>query len=167
MRRLRMELELDLEHALALAYGQAKGFAAPEVEAALSRAHELCLRTGKTAKLGPVVSELARFHWFCGDLSAAKALISQLLDNPDTTSDDEQLMVTHGLMGALLGETGERFQLEVHLADPPIVSAPLKGSSPPRSGLGSMALASAGFFTLSTWPTWGMWTRHWLLLETR
>jgi len=43
-------------------------------------------------------------------------LVSQLLENPDTTSDDEQLMMTHGLMGCLLEQTGERSESEVHLA---------------------------------------------------
>jgi class 3 adenylate cyclase/tetratricopeptide (TPR) repeat protein len=112
----RMELELDLQDALGRACAAAKGFAPPEVEAAFSRAHELCLRTGETAKLGPVVWGLALTHWFRGNLSVAKALLSPLLENADTTSDDEQLMVTQGLMGSLLVVMGERSEAEVHFA---------------------------------------------------
>ena len=112
----RIELELDLQNALGHACAAAKGYAAPEVEAALSRAHELCLRTGKTAELGPAVLGLAVFHWNRGNPSVGKALISQLLENADTPSDDEQLMVMHGLLGCLLEQMGERSEAEVHFA---------------------------------------------------
>lgn len=111
----RTELELDLQCALGRAYGAAKGYSAPEVEAAYSRAHELCLSTGKTAELVRVVRGLATFHWYRGKLSAAKALVSQLLENADTASDDE-LFMTHGLMGCLLSQTGERSEAEVQFA---------------------------------------------------
>jgi tetratricopeptide (TPR) repeat protein len=112
----RMELELDLQCRLVLAYGAAKGYAAPEVEAALSRARELCLRTGKTAELPQVVRGLASFHWWRGNPSVGKALVSQLLQDAGTALDDDELMVTHGQMGRLLSELSERSESEVHLA---------------------------------------------------
>jgi class 3 adenylate cyclase/tetratricopeptide (TPR) repeat protein len=112
----RMELELDLQFALGLACAAATGYSAPEVESAFFRAHELCLRTSKTAELGPVVRGLAMFHWMRGNLSAAKALVLQLLETADTASDDELLMVMHGLLGSLLEQMGQRSESEVHFA---------------------------------------------------
>jgi class 3 adenylate cyclase/tetratricopeptide (TPR) repeat protein len=111
----RTELELHLQYALGLAYRAARGFAAPEVEAAFARAHELCLRTGKTAELAPVVRGLAASLWMRGNVSAGKALVLQLLENADTASNDE-LAASHGLMGCLLSELGERSESEAHLA---------------------------------------------------
>ena len=113
---VRMELELDLQYALGLACRAAKGWMAPEVEGAFSRAHELCLRTGKTAELPQVVRGIANVHWARGNPSAGKILISQLLESGDIESDDDQLMVTHGLMGCLLEQLGERSEAEVHFA---------------------------------------------------
>jgi class 3 adenylate cyclase/tetratricopeptide (TPR) repeat protein len=110
----RMELELGLQCALGLACGAAKGYAAPEVGAAFSHAHELCLRTGKRAELGPVVRGLAWFYRICGNLSAAKALVLQLLENADAASDDELLMVMHGLLGSLLENMNERSEAKMH-----------------------------------------------------
>ena len=111
----RMELEFDLQYALGLACTAAKGSAAPEVEAAFSRAHKLCLRIGKTAELGPVVRGLARSHWTRGDLLTAKALILELLQHAGTTSDDELSMVMHGQLGCLLCQLGELSESEAHL----------------------------------------------------
>src|SRR5215475_4812024 len=111
----RMEHELELQCAMGNAYTAAKGSAAPEVEAAYSRAHKLCLKTGKTAELGPVVRGLANFHWVRGNLLAAKTLVLELLQNRDTASDDELLMVMHGLLGCVLSRLGELSESEAHL----------------------------------------------------
>jgi tetratricopeptide (TPR) repeat protein len=111
----RMELELDLQSALGRAYAAVKGNAAPEVGSAFSRAHELYLKTGKTAELEPVVKGLASFHSTRGNPSAGKALVSQLLEDPGTTSDYELLWM-HGHMGFLLEALGERSEAEVHFA---------------------------------------------------
>jgi len=129
----RMELELDLQYALGLAYRAGRGYAVPEVGVAFSRAHELCLRTGKTAELGPVVRGLATFYWGRGNLSAAKTLVSQLLENADTASDDELLM-THGLVGSLLSNLGERSEAEVHFAIADRLCTPQRVSAALRSG---------------------------------
>jgi tetratricopeptide (TPR) repeat protein len=59
---------------------------------------------------------LAWVHAFRGNPSAAKALVSQLLENADTALDDEQLMVMHGLLGILLEQLGERSEAEEHFA---------------------------------------------------
>ena len=112
----RMELELELQYTLGLACRAAKGWMAPEVEAAFSRAHELCLTTGKTAELPQVVRGIANVHWSRGNPAAGKILISQLLESADIASDDDQLMVTHGLMGCLLEQLGERSEAELHFA---------------------------------------------------
>jgi class 3 adenylate cyclase/tetratricopeptide (TPR) repeat protein len=110
----RMELEFELQYALGLTCAAAKGYAAPEVEAAFSRAHALCPRIARTAALTPAVRGLWRFHWVRGNLLAAKALVLQLLQDADTTSDDELSMVTHGMLGGLLCYLGELSESKAH-----------------------------------------------------
>jgi class 3 adenylate cyclase len=111
----RMELEIDLQYALGLACNAVKGQTAPEVEAAFSRAHTLCLRIGNTAALGPVVRGLLHFHWVRGNLLTAKALALQLLQDADLASDHELSMVMHGLLGCLLFHLGEQSESEAQL----------------------------------------------------
>jgi len=113
---LRMELELDLQNALGLAFSAVKSYAAPEVEAAYSRARELGLRTGKRGELARAVRGLAWVHTTRGNPSVGKALFAQLLKQTDTDTDDELSMVTHSYMGMLLEQLGERSEAEVHFA---------------------------------------------------
>ena len=162
----RMELEFELQYALGLTCAAAKGYAAPEVEAAFSRAHALCPRIARTAALTPAVRGLWRFHWVRGNLLAAKALVLQLLQDADTTSDDELSMVTHGMLGGLLCYLGELSKSK-RILRLRIVSAPRKDTSPPRSHSGRMSPAVRGLTTHSPWLTSGMWTLRWPLLETR
>jgi hypothetical protein len=110
-----MELESDFQCELGLAWAAAKGYSAPEVEVAFSQAHELCLRTGKTAELGRVVGGLASFHWVRGNLSAAKALVLEFLQNRDAASDYELSMMMHGMLGCILSDLGELSESEAHL----------------------------------------------------
>ena len=111
----RMELEIDLQYALGLAYNAVRGQTVPEVEAAFSRAHTLCLSIGNTAKLAPVARGYLHFHWARGNLLTAKVLAQQLLQDADLAADNELSMVIHGLLGCLLFHTGEQSESEAHL----------------------------------------------------
>ena len=56
-----------------------KGFAAPEVEQAYTRARELCQQVGETPQLFPVLFGLWAFYLGRGELQTARELAEQLL----------------------------------------------------------------------------------------
>jgi class 3 adenylate cyclase/tetratricopeptide (TPR) repeat protein len=112
----RMKLEAELQSALAVTLIAVKHYSAPEVEAAFSRAYELCLRTGNTTELGPVGRGLIHVRRMRGDLAAAKAMCLELLERPSTASDHELSMILHGTLGIVLHQLCELSGSEAHFA---------------------------------------------------
>ena len=55
--------ELNLQITAGLAYMALKGYAAPEVARAYTRALELCRQLGETPQLFPVLIGLSRFYY--------------------------------------------------------------------------------------------------------
>ena len=94
----RMRLEVDLQTALGFTLIIAKGYAAPEVEAAFSRAYELCQTIGDTSLAIPVLRGLTTFHWVSGNLPIAKRFGLQLAEIAERTSDAELSSVLHGML---------------------------------------------------------------------
>ena len=64
-----------------------KGYAAPEVEQAYTRARELCQQVGETPQLFPVLFGLAAFHLVRGELQTARELSEQLLRLAQSVQD--------------------------------------------------------------------------------
>jgi class 3 adenylate cyclase/tetratricopeptide (TPR) repeat protein len=108
----RMRLEVDLQAALGFTLVVAKGYAAPEVEAAFSRAYELNQTIGETLLAIPVLRGLTTFHWVRGNLPIAKRFGLQLAKIAERTSDDELSSVLHGMLGGILYYMGEIAQSE-------------------------------------------------------
>jgi predicted ATPase len=77
--KVRAELELALQAALALALSGSKGFAMPEVEHAYVRARALCDQIGSTPQLFPVLYGLVLFHWVRGNLETARRNAEEML----------------------------------------------------------------------------------------
>jgi len=75
----RVQHELDVHIALGIPLVLTKGYAAPEVEATYTRAHELCQQLGDTPQLFPVLVGLRRFYFLRGVLQTAHDLDQQLL----------------------------------------------------------------------------------------
>jgi class 3 adenylate cyclase/predicted ATPase len=71
--------ELALQIALGMPLAATRGFAAPEVAHAYTRAHALCRQVGETPQLFPVLAGLWRFYLVRGELRTARELGEQLL----------------------------------------------------------------------------------------
>ena len=82
----RAQQELMLQIALGASLQATKGFAAPEVEQAYTRARELCQQMGETPQLFPVLWDWAVLYCVRGEYKTARELAEQLLSaGPDTS----------------------------------------------------------------------------------
>src|SRR5262249_43283383 len=113
---------------LLLAIGAAviagRGSVSPEVEAAYSRARELCERLGDPPEFFPVLWGLWLMHLLRGELRRAYELAEQLLPRAQSARDPALLMYAHLALGNTLLFMGqllsarERIELAISLYDP-------------------------------------------------
>jgi class 3 adenylate cyclase/predicted ATPase len=112
--RARQELTLYL--ALGAPLQVTKGYAAPEVAQAYTRAQALCQQIGATSQLFPALWGLRRFYSVRAEHKAARDLAEQLLDLAQNAHDVLLRLEGHHALGAglfYLGElTSAREQLE-------------------------------------------------------
>ena len=102
---------LQRELLLQLALGQAliplKGWAAPEVERAFARSHELCERLGDPAGLFTALFGLFTVFYLRGDLRRADELAEQLMRRAQSADDPALLLVAHLALGNTSFHMGE------------------------------------------------------------
>jgi len=110
-----IQRELTLQVTLGVSLMAAKGWAAPEVERAYSRARELCQQAGETPQLFPVLWGLWAFYVVRGKLQAARELAEQCLHLAQRVQDSTLLVGAHYALGALLVWLGEFSPARVHL----------------------------------------------------
>ena len=84
-----------------------KGFAAPDVEEAYSRAQELCRQVGETPQLFPVLRGLIVFYVVRGAVQTAYHLKQQFLSLAQHVQDPAHLTEAHYTMGAAMFTFGE------------------------------------------------------------
>ena len=113
--RERAQYELLLQTALGPALMVAKGFGAPEVEQAYTRARELCQQVGETPQLFPVLAGLVVFYTVRAELQTAHALIAQLLSLAQRVQDPAFLVEAHHQLGWILLHLGELTAARAHL----------------------------------------------------
>ena len=111
----RRQHELGLQSALGLALTVTKGWAAPEVEHAYTRARELCQRVDETLQLFPVLIGLRGFYTMRGDLRTSRELGEQLLRLAQCGQDPALLSAAHYALGAPVYFLGELVLARVHL----------------------------------------------------
>src|SRR5207244_588609 len=92
-----------------------KGYAAPEVEKAYTRARELCQQVGETPQLFPVLFGLCTFYMVRGELQTARELGEQLLSLAQSVQDPALLSQAHALLGNALVWLGEFAAAREHL----------------------------------------------------
>jgi predicted ATPase len=120
----RTRQELALQTALGTSLKATKGWAAPEVEQAYTRARELCRQGGEAVQLFPVLWGLFGFYLVRAELQTTRELGEQLLSLAQRGQDPTRLLQAHLALGQtlfLLGETAAaRPQLEecLSLYDP-------------------------------------------------
>ncbi len=103
----RARQELTLQLTLSVPLGMMKGFTAPEIEQAYTRARVLCQQIGETAKLFPALRGLQEFYVVRRQLPMARELGEQLLSLAQGARDSALLLVSHLTMGLTLDELGE------------------------------------------------------------
>jgi DNA-binding winged helix-turn-helix (wHTH) protein/predicted ATPase len=111
----RTQQELALQIALAVPLSATKGFAAPEVESAYTRAQELCQQIGETPQIFPVLWGLGAFYLWRGELEATRRLAEQLLRLAQRAQDPALLLYAHLAMGNSLLFLGEFPLVRDHL----------------------------------------------------
>ena len=111
----RAQQELALQRALGASLVATRGFAAPEVEHAYSRARALCRRLGDTREIGPVLFGLWGFYYVRGDLQSARELAEHLLTLAQRHHDPALLLQGHRALGDALFRLGELVPARAHL----------------------------------------------------
>jgi DNA-binding winged helix-turn-helix (wHTH) protein/tetratricopeptide (TPR) repeat protein len=110
----RAQQEVDLQTTLGLAFMAAKGYAAPEVRTAYTRARALCQQLDDAPKLSPVLSGLWIFHLARAELHTARDMAEQLLQLGQGTQDPAALGSAHHGLGQILYHMGEFFSAKEH-----------------------------------------------------
>lgn len=111
----RAQQELPFHITLGSALAVTRGYAAPEVAQAYTRARELCQQLGETPQLFPVLWGLWDFYLVRAELQAARELAEQLLSLAQRIQDPILLLEAHDALGQTLCCLGEFASARVHL----------------------------------------------------
>ncbi|HVN89060.1 MAG TPA: AAA family ATPase [Candidatus Binataceae bacterium] len=103
----RLQLELPLRIVLGTALIATRGFAFDEVEAAFSRARDLCKRTGGNPHLFPILFGLWVFYLARAEHRTAHELAQECMRIAESTRDQAQLLEAHHALGVTLLNFGE------------------------------------------------------------
>jgi predicted ATPase len=134
----RVQQELTLQLVLSNALFAVKGYAAPDVEKATTRARELCQQLGETPQLFPVLWRLVVFYFNRGEVQTAHELAEQMMRLAQSVQDQYLLSWAHKALGwtwYLLGElTSARTHAEqaIALYDPQKHPPSTGGTEDPR-----------------------------------
>ncbi len=110
-----IQQELLLQLAVAPALMVVKGFAAPEVVRAFTRARELCERLREPPELFPAVWGLWLVYWARGELGAAYGLAEELLRRAQSARDPALLLYAHLALAETSYWMGEFLPARDHL----------------------------------------------------
>ncbi len=103
----RIQREIEFQIALGTPLAATKGYGAPEVERAYTRARELCHQLGDTPQLFPVLSALALFYLVRGSVQSARELGEQLVQLAQQTQEPGHLLEADYLLGIAAFWCGE------------------------------------------------------------
>jgi predicted ATPase len=115
---------LPLQLALGPGLIAIKGYAAPEVERAFTRARELCERLGDPAELFPALLGVWMVYYLRGELRVANALAEQLMQRAQSAHDPALLILAHTALGDTASSMGrplismKHLELAMSLYDP-------------------------------------------------
>jgi class 3 adenylate cyclase/predicted ATPase len=146
----RIQREVLLQLAVGPALIAVRGYGAPEVQAAYTRARELCERLGDPPELFPATFGLWLMYFVRGELRTAYELAEQLLRRAQSAHDPAQLTHGHAALGNILYFMGEFLSAKERLENAIILYDPER----------PLALRNAGFdhvvFCLS-YAAWTLW----------
>jgi predicted ATPase len=138
----RAQHELLLQTTLAPVLGYTKGYGAPEVEAAYSRALELCRQVGETPQLFVALMGLWQFYLVRAQHQTARELGERLLSLAQSVGDPALLVQAHRALGEAFQNLGELVPAQENLAQGSALYDPQQHHS-------SAVLNDPGVFCLS------------------
>jgi predicted ATPase len=109
--------ELTLQLTLGDALAAVKGYAAPEVGKAATRARELCQQLGETPQLPSMLYRLSLFYMIRGEVQTAHELAKQMLRLAQSLQEQHLLAHAHTRLGWTLYDLGELTSARPHLAE--------------------------------------------------
>jgi TOMM system kinase/cyclase fusion protein len=112
----RTQHELLLQTTLGPALAYSKGYGAPEVEAAYSRALELCQQVGEAPQLFVALMGLYQFYLVRAQHQMAREMGERLLSLAQSIGDTALLVQAHRALGEAFQNLGELVQAQQHLA---------------------------------------------------
>ena len=113
----RLQKELTLQISLGAPLVMTKGYGAPEVENAYTRARELCQRMGETRQLFTALRGLWVFYLVRAQYRMAHQLGAQLLSIANSERDPALLMEAHMTLGIPLFYLPDFTRARAHLAE--------------------------------------------------
>jgi predicted ATPase len=147
----RIQRELRLQLAIGPAFIPAKGWGAPEVERASSRARELCARLGNPPELFSALFALWGVHFIRADLKTALELAHQLLRRAESSQNPMLVLFAHHALGFTFFHMGEfplareHFEIALSLDDP----------QRPKAGLSiDEKVANLSYMAWTQWQSW-------------
>ena len=111
----RVQQELSLQVAIGFALNAVRGWAAPEVENAFTRARELCHRLGDPPELFPAMLGIWAAYYLRGELRKAYELGGLLLRGAESAQDPGLLLYAHLALGDASFSMGEWLRAREHL----------------------------------------------------
>jgi predicted ATPase len=148
----RAQQELTLHITLGPVLMATKGWTAPEVEQAYSRARELCRQVGETSQLFPVLVGLRFFYTLRGKFQPARELAEQLLALAQRGQEPALLLEAHYASGVPLVWLGEFVQAREHLEQGIALYNPQQHRS-----LAFLYILDPGVGCL-TYAAWALWS---------
>ena len=111
----RTQQELTLQIALGVSLMFTRGFAAPEVATAYTRARELCQQGGETPQFFPALWGLWTFYLVRAESQMVREVGEQLLSLAQSVQDPRLLLQAHHVLGVSLSMLGEFAPAREHL----------------------------------------------------
>jgi predicted ATPase len=111
----RTRQEIDLQAGLGLALMATRGYAAPEVGKAYTRAWELAQQAGETSRLFPMLWGLSVFYLVQEQFQKGRELAEQMLTLAQHAQDPAPLLEAHTVLGNMLYCLGEFVSAREHL----------------------------------------------------
>jgi predicted ATPase len=111
----RAQQELTVQIARGAPLAVSKGYAAPEVGQAYTRARELCQQLGKTTELFPVLGGLLQISLVRAEYQRARELGEHLLTLAQDAHDPALLLAAHDALGQTFFFLGEFALAQAHL----------------------------------------------------
>ncbi|MBI3796901.1 MAG: AAA family ATPase, partial [Deltaproteobacteria bacterium] len=149
----RAQQELTLQLALNDALLPVKGYTAPEMEKAVTRARELCQQLGETPQLFPVLFRLFLFYGNRGgELQTLRELAEQMMRLAQSVQDRFLLSLAHWTLGVTLLVLGELTSAQTHLEQAIALYDPRKH---PRLTVGT-ADPRVNCLSFVSWTLWSL-----------